>query len=118
MVRHRGDAAGRASPLVLRLVGINRFIVQEISLRVKTHHLAARSEAWVDAHDAALSQRSRQKQLFEVFCKDKDGFVVGFLFRRCRKFVFDAWTQETLIGIRQGQLHLRCGRRARFHVMA
>ena len=90
-------------------MGINRFIVQEISLRVKTHHLTARSEAWIDAHDAALPQRSR---------KDKNGFVVGFLFRRCRKFVFDAWTQEAFVGIRQGQLHLRCGRRAGFHVMA
>ena len=53
------------------------FMVEQRALRIETHYFATRAKAWVDTHDALLTQRCRQQQLAQVLSKYTDGLLVS-----------------------------------------
>ena len=110
-----GDAAYGASPFALGLVGVDGLVVEQIALCVDTHHLAARAEAGVDAHDTLGAEGRRQQQLAHVGGEDGDGLLVGPGFGGSGKLVFYAGFEQALVGILDGHLHLWCGGCAPFH---
>ena len=79
LFNQRGEFATRACPLLLRLVGINRFIMEQVALSVETHHLTSRAEARVYTHDALLSERSGKEQLLEVCGKHTNRLFIRTL---------------------------------------
>ena len=60
---HLLDGHRRLHALVDRRVGEDGLVVEQIALCIEAHDLAACAEAWVDAHDALLSERGSQKEL-------------------------------------------------------
>ena len=76
--------------LVAGRVGEDGFVVQQISLLVQTHHLAAGAESRVDTHDALLAQWRSEQELFEVLGKYTDGLFVSLLFAGGSQLVLNA----------------------------
>ena len=60
-------------------VGEDGLVVQQIALCIEADHLTARTEAWVDAHDALLAQGGTEQQLAQILGENADGFVIGLL---------------------------------------
>ena len=80
-------------------MGINRFGVEQGTLRSKTHHLAARAISGVYSHYPFLSQGRSEQQLPQIFGKYPDGFCIGFLFAERGEFRFYLRFQQALVGI-------------------
>ena len=55
IAEHLLDVDGGLSPMIDRRVGEDGFVVQQVALCIETHHLATRSETWVNTHDALLT---------------------------------------------------------------
>ena len=77
----RPKLVGCCTPFVLGRVGVDGFVVQQISFGIEAHDLAARSKSWVERQHTFLSERWRHEQLLEVFHENADGFLVGEFFR-------------------------------------
>ena len=80
-------------------MGINRFVVEQGTLCIKTHHLAARAISGVYSHYPFLSQGRSEQQLPQIFGKYPDGFCIGFLFAERGEFRFYGRFQQALVGI-------------------
>ena len=101
--------------LIDRRMGINCFIVQQISLFIQTNYFASGSKARIDTHHPFLSQWRGKKQLFQIFGKNTDGFVVGFFFTRGCKFIFNCRLQKSFERIFDSINHLRTAFVIRFY---
>ena len=95
---------------------IDGFVVEQRALCIETHHLTARAETGVDAHDAALSEWRRQQQLLQVGGENADRFFVRLFLARGRKLRLDARAQQTFVGIAGCHFHLFGGSRTAFHI--
>ena len=93
---------GGLHAVVHRRVGEDGLVVEQVALSVETHHLAARAEAWVDAHHALLAQRCREQQLAQVLGEDADGLVVGLLLAQVRELRLDRGLQQSLVTVLDG----------------
>ena len=71
----------------------------QVALGVETHHLATRAYAGVHAHHPFLSERGSEEQLSQVFRKDPDGLLVGFLFGGSGKLILYRGCQQAFVGI-------------------
>ncbi len=80
-------------------VGEDCLMVQQVALGVEAYHLAARAEAWVDAHDALLAQRSREQQLAQVLGKDADGLLVGLRLALSHELRLYRRQQQALVAV-------------------
>ena len=72
-------------------------MVQQVALRVETHHLATRSESWVDTHHALLSQWCREQQLTQVLSEDAYGLIVGLLLTQVAELRLYRRFQQSLV---------------------
>jgi hypothetical protein len=66
--------------LILGLMRINGFIVQQVSLLIETYYLTAGAVTGIDGKDSFLPQRRCQQKLAQVFSKNSNGIVIGFFF--------------------------------------
>ena len=109
-----------SSTSIVRLgrMGKYRFIMQQIALCIKTHHLASRTVTGVNGKHTLLPERRCQQQLLEVSCKHTDCLLVGLLFGTVGILRFDGRTQQSLVAIlhRQGYLLGTLSRRT--HILA
>ena len=110
-----GDLRRCLSPLILRRVGIDGLVVEQVPLGIQTDNLAPRTEAWVYSQYPLLSQRGSQQQLPQVLGKDPDGFLVGLRLALAGKLALYAWLQETLQGVGHGKGDLAGRPIAAFH---
>ena len=94
---------------------INRGVVQEIALFIKTNHLATCAKTRVDTHNPTRTQRSGQQKLLKILRKHADGFFVSLLFALRCKFRFDAGAQQSFISIGCCRGYLRSRRSVRAH---
>ena len=96
---------GGLHALVHGRVGEDGLVVQQVALCIQAYHLAARPEAWVDAHHALLSQRCTQQQLSQVLRKHADGVAVGLLLAQAEELRLYRWLQQSLVAVFQGLGH-------------
>lgn len=73
--------------LVLRSVGEDRFIVQQLTLAIQADQFAAGAVARIDAHDPFGAQGGCQKQLTQVVGEDADGSASARSLRATRTSV-------------------------------
>ena len=106
LFHQRRQLACRLRPFVARRMGIDGLVMQQIALRVQTHHLAPRAIAGVDGQHTLLSQRRSQQQLPQVGRKHTDGLLVGTPFALGGKLGFNGGFQQPLAGIVHRQAHL------------
>ncbi len=69
-------------------MGIDGLAVQQISLLVEAHQLAARAETGIQGHDAFLSEGRGQQELTQVPAEDPDGIGIGLFLRKFYELVF------------------------------
>ena len=74
-------------------------VVQEIAFCIEAHHFASGAEARVNRHHTLLPKRRSHEQLLQVADEDADGFLVGFLLRRCSEFITDTRLKESLVAV-------------------
>ena len=80
-------------------MGEDGFVVKQIPLRIKAHHLAARAESGVDAHHSLLSQRCGEQQLPQVLHENADGLFISLLFAHRGKLILYGRFQQTLVSV-------------------
>jgi AraC-like DNA-binding protein len=73
--------------------------MEQITLRVQTHHLASGTESRVDGEHSFLSEWSRHEQLFQVADKDAYRFLVCKFLRQIGKLRFYRRLEETFEGV-------------------
>ena len=83
-------------------MGEDGFVMEQVSLSIETDHLTTSTEAWVDAHDALLSQGSTKEQLAQVLGKDADGLLVGLLFAQSGELGFYGGFKQTFVAVLHG----------------
>ena len=96
----------------------NGRMFQQAALTVKHNHLAAGAEPRVNAHDHLFAQRRRQKKLPHIVGKHADGLFVSLYLGLLPHLGLHQRLQQTLVGIRDGILHLLRRFVAAFHMYA
>ena len=71
------DRLGRLLPRLLREVGEDRVVVEELSLGVEADELAPRPEAGIEGEEPLLAERRGEEELAEVVGEDADRLRVG-----------------------------------------
>ena len=110
--RQRPQRFGGFVVTVLRRMGIDGGVMQQVALRIEHHDFAARAESGVDGDDALLSERRREQQLPQVFGEYPDRFVVGLLLGRRQQFGLDRGPDQPLERVCDGSFHPFARRRA------
>ena len=104
---HAPDRFARFVIPVLRRMGIDRFVVHQISLPVEAYYFAPRPETGIDRQYVFLSQRSRQQQLPQVFREDPDRLFVGSFFGQPQQFRLDRGFYQTFVSVSHRPAHQR-----------
>ncbi len=107
-VRTRSAAC---SPGLLREVGEDRLVVEELSLGVEADDLAARPEAGIEGEDALLPERRGEQELAEVVGEDADRLRVGPLLRGQADLRLHGVGEEPPVAVLDGQPDLFGGGR-------
>ena len=91
-------------------------VVQEISLRVKTNHLAARPESGVNCKCTFLTYRCCKQELTQVFSKDADGLNIRLFLGFAYDFTAHRRLQKTFETVFHCEINLLCKRPLRIAV--
>ena len=83
--------------------------MEQLSLCVETHHLAARAETRVYGQCAFLSHRSGQQQLTQVLGKDSYSLAIGLFFQKVTEFSLYRRSDETFVTVGNSQVVLFAG---------
>ena len=88
---------------------IDDFVHQEFSLGIEHDKFAAGAEAGVEREGRFLTERRGEEKFADVFGKDADGFLVGFLFIENASLALHSETEEALVAIMRGEADLLGG---------
>ena len=107
-----GQSAERRGGLfaaVLRRMGEDCRVVEQVALRVENDHLAAGAETRIEGDHALLPQGRSQQQLAQILGEDPDCLVVGTLLGRGELFGLERGADQPLERIGDGRLHPSAG---------
>ena len=105
LLHERGDFPHGLGAFVVRGMGVDGFVVQQVAVLVEAYYLAARAESGVYAHSAFLAERRGEKQLPQVRAENLYRLAVCTLLAERGELGLNRWLEQTLVSVPDSAAH-------------